>query len=117
MIENAISIYENREFIIEADISKYGLSKGFYLASMDLIPEENIQTVNTIVQNGFNKVRTRFQKQRLTLKQKLDTFKSKNGFGSFRQYGIGDVSTNYFNLFERDSKGELIDGDLRFRNP
>lgn len=117
MIENAISIYENREFIIESDISKYGLSKGFYLASMDLIPEENIQTINTIVQNGFNRVRTRFQKQRLTLKHKLDTFKSGNGYGSFRQYGIGDVSTNYFNLFERNSKGELIDGDLKFRNP
>lgn len=117
MIETAISIYENREFVVEKDISKYGLSKGFYLASMDLIPEENIQTVNRIVQIGFDRVRTRFQKQRLTLKSKLDTFKKGNDYGSFRQYGLGDVSKNYFNLFERTIDGKLVDGDLKFRNP
>lgn len=117
MIENAIAIYENREFIVESDISKYGVNGGYMMSSMDLMPEENMQIINRTVQIGFDQVRTRFAKYRSECSAQVAKLKEANGFGKVRQIVVGDTTSNYTNLFERDESGNLLDGDLKFRNP
>ena len=117
MIENAIAIYENREFIVESDISKYGVNGGYMMSSMDLMPEENMQIINRTVQIGFDQVRTRFAKYRSECSAQVAKLKEANGFGKIRQIAVGDTTSNYTNLFERDESGNLLDGDLKFRNP
>lgn len=114
----AISYYNRIEFVVESDLSEWGLSRGVQLASMDLIPEENIEIVRNVVSTGFEQVSTRFQKYLALCRTQVKNLKEGNGYSGTRQNMIGDVVSNYSNLFRRkQGTNELLDGDLQFKNP
>lgn len=117
MINQAIAFYENKELLVENDVSKFGLSRGVMLASMDLIPEHNVRIVNETVQRGNSQIRDIFQKARLETTSHVDRLKKALGFTKTQQIAIGNTTSIYLNLFERDDNGNLTNNDLKFKNP
>lgn len=117
-IELAIASYKSREFITENDIAMLKLSRGAWLSSMDLLPEENVQMINRIVQSDFQKLRDRFGNFRSKCTNQVNKLKQGNNYNGARQMLIGDVTSNYINLFRRDTNtNELLNGDLILKNP
>lgn len=114
---SAITFYQGNEFVVESDIHRYSINGGYETTSMDRIPEENVQTINRITSDGFEKVGTRHNKFVSICRVQRDNFLKANGYTKGRQMLIGDVVNNYTDLFERDADGNLIDGDLKFKNP
>lgn len=117
-IVKAISYYQHIEFVVETDLSEWGLSRGVQLASMDLIPEENIEIVRNIVTVGFEQVGTRFEKYLSTCRSQVKHLKEGNGYTGLQQNIIGNVVDNYTYLFRKDPKtNQFLDNDLQFKNP
>ena len=117
MINKAIAFYEKKELLVESDVSKFGLSRGVMMASMDLIPEHNIRIVNETVQRGNSQIRTIFQKARLETTKHVDDLKRELSFTKIQQIILGNTTSIYLNLFERNDDGSLVNNDLKFKNP
>ncbi len=116
-IEKALAIYQNREMVCESDISMYGWNSGAMWASMDLIPSENVQIIRTIVDAAFGKIRETFSDYKTINRAQVAKLKKGNDYGLMRHIIIGDSSSNYFNLFRRNSDNELEDDDYILKNP
>lgn len=116
-IEKALAIYQNREMVCESDISMYGWNSGAMWASMDLIPSENVQIIRTIVDAAFGKIRETFSEYKAINRAQVAKLKKGNDYGLIRHLVVGDSSSNYFNLFRRNSDNELEDDDYILKNP
>lgn len=116
-IEQAIAIYENREMVCESDISKWGINTGSMFASLDLIPSENVQVLNKVIQGGFNRVGDNFNKYKAINRAATDKLKQSLGMSRFQQFIIGNHTSAYVNLFRRNSDGTLENNDYILKNP
>lgn len=84
---------------------------------MDLIPSENVQIIRTIVDTAFGKIRETFSDYKAINRAQVAKLKKGNDYGLMRHIIIGDSSSNYFNLFRRNSDNELEDDDYILKNP
>lgn len=74
--------------------------------------------INRIVQSDFQKLRDRFGNFRSKCTNQVNKLKQGNNYNGARQMLIGDVTSNYINLFRRDTNtNELLNGDLILKNP
>jgi hypothetical protein len=117
LVENAISILKNREINFEKDISKLGWSSGSMLVSLDLIPNQNARIIHRLVNDGFDKIHTRFNTFNSSFRSKINKLKEAKGYSTAEALTSGYANRIYNNLFRLDDKGELLDGDLILKNP
>lgn len=115
-IEIALSILQNRELNFEKDISRYGWSSGAFLLSMDLIPSQNARIIHRMVNDGFEKVHSRFNSFNSSLRSQVNKLKDNKGFTSAEALSTGYTTRIYSNLFRKEN-GEYLNGDLILKNP
>lgn len=115
-IEIALSILQERELNFEKDISRFGWSSGSFLLSMDLIPSQNARIIHRMVNDGFERVHSRFNSFNSSLRSQVDKLKKDKEYSSVEALTIGYTSRIYSNLF-RTKNGELVNGDLILRDP
>lgn len=118
VILDAINVYNKSELNTESDLPEYDLLLGSFLRSIDTIPNQNAAILRTIASKGWDKIGRKFNNDVVPyVRAWTENLKKSHGYGTARHLVIGDSTSNYKNLYRRNSDGTFFEDDLYLKNP